>query len=491
LNILFFSSIINAQSSFQFEIESEDDAIVINAEKDAFGNTIVIGLIGSYIEYIYDAYILKVHQDGSYISKRFDFGDTTSVFTTINALENGNYFVVGSYNTESNFLERNHLWVLILDPDLNILTQKSYLIRDPYTLFGVRFCSLIDNKGDIITTAIVAKEDKNGKTLFSDFAFYKFNQQGDTLLSKYYSYIWDEVPYTLTKVPGSDNLMLIERCTQYNNHYELMFLDTNLEILKINNWPSVEMSDNLCSDHWISDTSFLVSGYGYPDFGNKSYADILVHLMDTSAIVHQELILGKTDTVDYTAWQNNMAYANDSTIYICGFQAHIALWSLEPSVVELYVIDKNLNLLGYKEFGGDIYYEVWGSIATDDGGCLMYGICRTNDTIPERDIRIWKVLREDINIITTIEFVELADISVNAWPNPCQNELNIGIEAWNRQGQIRLQIFNASGKKMTDRVIEGEGNLLRVNVTNLKRGAYIYQVYLPDGNTVHGKFIKQ
>jgi hypothetical protein len=374
---------------------------------------------------------------------------------------------------------------------LNIVTQKSYLIRDQWIVFGGYFCSLIDNNGDIITTAIVAKEDKNEKTMFTDFAFYKFNQQGDTLLSKYYSYIWDEIPYTLTKVPGSDNLMLIERCTHYNNHYELMFLNTDLEILKINNWPNVEMSDNIGSDHWISDTSFLVSGYGYPDFENKSYADILVHLMDTSGTIHQELILGKTDTSDYTAWRNNMAYANDSTIYICGFQAHIALWSLEPTIVELYVIDKNLNLLGYKEFGGDIYNEVWGCISTDDGGCLMYGICRTNDTIPERDIRIWKVLREDINIITTIETVEIENISVKAWPNPCQKELNIAVEQETRLGLVRLKILNASGKKMTDRVIEGEGNLLRVNVTNLRAGVYIYQVTLPDGNTIHGKFIKQ
>jgi hypothetical protein len=482
-----------SQSSFEFCIDSEEDCIVWEAAKDNYDNTILVGLIGPNNVLDLDGYVLKINPDGSYLDKRFDFTDTLSVFSTIEVLETGNYFIIGSYSLEMNFYERDYLWVVILDQNLNLLNQKSYKIRESYSGFISSICSVVDNQGNIVITTGAIAEESVEKTSFTDFAFYKFSPLGDTLISKYYLFIADQYTYELRKMPGSDNLMLIENTSDGYGYGELMFLNLNLEILKTNSlgYQYGILSGDFSSDYWLTDTSFLFSSRKTLDMGTYSEHLFAVYLIDTTGVYHNELMFDKPDTADYPAWRNSMAFANDSTIYIGGFQIDNALWETNPTIVELYMIDKNMNLLGYKELGGDANYEVWGIIATDDKGCLLYGTSFTNDSVTERDIYIWKVLRDDINLVTTIETVELEDISVNAWPNPCQSELNIGIESWNRQGQIRLQIFNLAGKKMTDRIIEGEGNLLRVNVTNLKTGAYIYQVYLPDGNTIYGKFIKQ
>jgi len=206
-----------SQVSFEISLDTEEDCVLENAAKDEYGNIVMIGNIGSFIEQNYDAFILKVSPDGSYITKCFDRKDTISYFTTIDCLNDGNYFITGSYSIDGNCSERDRLWVAIIDSELNIVIDKSYQIRENYIGFGAIACSLIDIEGNIVLTAAAFNEEPDEKTYFGDFAFYKFNEQGDTLLSKYYHYIWDELSWELRQMPGSDNMMLIERSTHYNN----------------------------------------------------------------------------------------------------------------------------------------------------------------------------------------------------------------------------------------------------------------------------------
>jgi hypothetical protein len=479
------------QNSFEFGIESEEDCVVWHSSSDNDGNVVLVGNIGTYSGSDVDAYILKVFVDGSNISKRFDRQDTVSIFNTVEILDNGQYFLIGTYSIVSNYYERDHLWILILDEDLNIVTEKSYLVREPYVGFITSSCTLITEDDEIVFTCGALEEDKNGKTLFSDFAFYKFTEQGDTLVSKYYSYIYNEIPLVLMQMPNSANMMLIEYSTHYNNHEELMFLDPDLNIVKINQVGNEDFqADEFSSDFWLTDTSILISARNSFDMGTYSDFYISVFLVDTSAVFHQELVLNKIDTTDYPAWKKSMAYANDSTIYIVGFQCHVDLWTTEPTVVELYLIDKNLNLLGYKELGGDINYSVCGIIATPDDGCLIYGDSHTNDSVAERDVHIWKVLRDEINLITSVGSLNPELLTSKAYPNPVRNELYIPFENAGTTGHFQLKIFDASGKKMTDRKIAGEGNALKISVSNLLSGTYLYIMTLPDGRVFNGKFIK-
>lgn len=265
---------------------------------------LLIGEIGPFDGFDFDAYIIKVFPDGGYIDKRFDMADTVSTFITIEVLENGNYFISGIYSKGGNYYERDHLWIVVLNPGLELISSESYKVRDAYIGFASASTSLIDNDGNIVVaTSALNEEEDTEKTNFSDFAFYKFTSQGDTILSKYYSYIWDEWSWELKQMPNSNNMMLIERCTHYNNHNELMFLSPDLDILQVNNWANENsMSSDVSSDFWLTDTSFLVSGYGSIDTTPGSIVFTRVYHMDTSANVHSELILDRPDTLDYPAW---------------------------------------------------------------------------------------------------------------------------------------------------------------------------------------------
>ncbi|MFP4470923.1 MAG: T9SS type A sorting domain-containing protein [Bacteroidales bacterium] len=382
--------------------------------------------------------------------------------------------------------------MIILDQSLQLLHEKTYLVRETYAGFGDAVCSIVDNQGNIVLTSFAVEEENKDRVAFTDFAFYKFNPLGDTLLSRYYSYIHSEFTYELTKVPNSDDLMLIERATLYNNHIELMYLDKDLNILKVNQLWSWEVSlgGDVSCDYWLSDTEFLVSGRIGIETGGSSDHCIGVYRVDTAANFLQELLLNKVDTTDYPAKHNSMAYANDSTIYIGGFQNIMGFWNTEPSIVELYMIDKDMNLLGYKELGGDYNYELWGIIATQDDGCLLYGT-RLDVPEPKRDIQIWKVLRDDINIITGVSELPAPALEIAAYPNPVSDKLFVelsGTASWNHN---TLCIYNIDGRQVFRKRIQGEGNLLQADVSNLGPGHYIISIEQNNKNIYTTKIVKQ
>lgn len=455
-------------------------------------NIILVGGIGPSDTDDYDALVVKVYPDGEFISRRFDLMDTLSVFSTVDILDNGNYFITGSYSTEAQYLLRDHLWVIILNQDLNLISYKSYLVKKPYVGYGTSCCSVVDNEGNVVLTTLVVNEDTEQKTAFTDFGFYKFNQLGDTLLSCYYSYIFDEIPFELTKMPNSNNLMLIERATMYNNHAEFMQLDPDLNIISINQlWTlDITLYGNLSSDYWVSDTEFLVSGNRHMDTSKADIECIGVYRVDTSANYLQELLLDKPDTTDYVAWRNSMAYANDTTIYIGGFQNYLGFWLPDPTIVELYVIDKNMNLLGYKELGGDACYEVWGIIATHDDGCLVYGT-KYLSTEYERDVQIWKVLRDDINIITEVTENNILVKDILVYPNPTTDHVFIQLGHSLTWQELSLSIYNINGKKVFQKRMDQPGNLLEVDISNLKPDYYILSIDNKKHNIYTRKILKQ
>ncbi len=221
---------------------------------------------------------------------------------------------------------------------------------------------------------------------------------------------------------------------------------------------------------------------GYPE------DRICVYNIDTALRYHKSLVLDKPDTSDYPAWRTSMAYANDSTVYIGGFINYLEFYPTEPNCIELYLIDTGLNLLGYKEFGWDANYDVWGMVATSDNGCLLYGNIRTEENTTESDVHIIKVRREDFDISTKVKTVKSMAGYTKVWPNPARNRLHIELPEAVGNSFV-FQILDLAGKTYTRRKVEGNGNLLEINIQPLPAGTYVYQI-TGNGHKISGKFIK-
>ncbi len=455
-----------SQSTFEIVIDTDESFFLHQSEIDPDGSVLVTGLIWTFGSTESDAVVFKISPEGDYQMKRFDYGDTLCLLNTVNILNNGNYFLTGHLSLEGNISIRERLWCLILDSDLNVLVEKTYDIRQPYISFSSFQNTMVDNTGRInLSQSVLDSTNRR------DLSFYKFSQSADTILSQCYQFPLNEYSYDFTIIPESDNYMLLEASSIYNGHPEVMILDTNFNILEINQFGDDELFSGLrmCTDYWQSPEIFILCAKDSYD-RNDDY--IGVYSFDLEANMLQELILNKIDTADYTAKHQSMSYANDSTIYIGGYENILGFWILEPTIVELYLIDNQMNLLGYKELGNDASYELSGVVATNDGGCLLYGERFNNPHLNEYDPFFWKILREDIGIITTIRNVKDENNRFNVFPNPVSDAVNITIPGNLVNTKLMISIFSNNGKKMYEETIVANGNLISTNICNLKPGLY-------------------
>jgi hypothetical protein len=264
-----------------------------------------------------------------------------------------------------------------------------------------------------------------------------------------------------------------------------------LEIVNSYSFQASTLSRRLNAAKWLNETDFLMAGTR--QFQDERYIDnyIAVFRMNTSAELFEELVLSVPDTSIYRAWDKSITEANDSTIYVAGFQAFAS--NITPNAVYLFLIDSQMNLLGSKVFFiGDAQYQVNGVLPMQDNGCLMYiSKNRINDQgILERDIYIRKFLREDFELITSVEDYLISKIAAKAWPNPADDLLHISIEGLETGQDFRLRIYNTARQKYLDKALTASGNTVQCQINVLPSGTYVYEIQTADGQVGGGKFIK-
>ena len=129
-------------------------------------------------------------------------------------------------------------------------------------------------------------------------------------------------------------------------------------------------------------------------------------------------------------------------------------------------------------------------IPTPDDGCLLYGVSFTNDTVIERDLHFWKVLRDDINITVNVSRTEQTGDGILLYPNPVGEKLNILLPEKRNWKDLTLTIHSVSGKKVFTKKITQSGNHLELYTENLNKGIYILKITGTNENIFSGKFIK-
>lgn len=433
--------------------------------------------------------LLKILPDGTDQIVYINSGDSVLHFCTGVELPDSNYFFLGyKCSAFEQPLLHSRIVVIITDRNLNTLTTKSYML--PSTYFGLndKYASIVDNAGNVLV-AMGLGENPYGSERH-DFGFYKFNPEGDTLMTKTYDTWYDADPYSFKRMNNSNNLMLISHGYLPLTEGELLFIDENLNIIKATRTRPLGFS-NYYSEGWLTDTTFLVSdsytvdGYLHDDYMFR------IGRMDTSARYYESLCFDHLDTVEYIADHYGMAYLNDTTIYVCGFQAYNSFIYDKPIKIYLYLIDKDLNIKGSKVLGNDHYYWGNGVIATKDGGCMVWAL---KFEIPYNnqlcDSHIWKVMPEDMTLYTRITNLPQEKLTARVWPNPATNKLYVSLDGLNTGDDFRFRIFDSGGRKCYDTRFTSTGNCLEADLHNLPSGIYLYEIAPLNGEKSSGKFIK-
>jgi hypothetical protein len=225
------------------------------------------------------------------------------------------------------------------------------------------------------------------------------------------------------------------------------------------------------------------------DKGKEYYFSVF--RVNTSGQSLQELKLDRPDTLEYHSPCRNLVVATDSLIYVGGSQSYNAFTS-RPNRSVIYLIDRDLNLLGRKNFGGDGNDFLMGIEATPDNGCFAYAErFNVGSDSFECDIYMLKFMREDFELITSVEDYLLDKIAAKVWPNPADHLLHISLEGLEAGQDFRLRIYNTAGQKYLDKALTASGNTVQCRIDVLPSGTYVYEIVSNNKQAGSGKFIKK
>jgi hypothetical protein len=476
--LLFIAFYLSAQSRFEIRLDTDEDEWIYKGSQHPAGSYFFTGRQGFGFQ-TSSPYIIRVSQNGAIKDTVIVREDTNGFFPTFEFLDNGNILFIGQCKLQDTLTKFDYLWLCEMDTNLNIIKEEIfYMLKDNYYEY-YSWYSLIDSSGTIIVTGNYKYYPGHHDMIYS-----KISQNLDTLMTKSYYFQFTQFTGQIFLQPDGHYLSIVERI--YLTHpLSLVELDTNLDIINISQTAIEYNSYQGTTISWLNDSINFQSASRY-DYSTESW-QIGVSVHDRNFQIVDEIVIDRPDTMDFPNYSISHSYINDSTIYVCGFQSYSDFYVLTPSAIFLYLFDKDLNILGHLDLGGDVNYEMWGVTASNDDGCLIYGTTYDNPYgINEYDVYIRKIAREEINLVTEIGENPLFQNSVEVYPIPVNDILTVELDKSNEKSSI--SIFNVSGQLVHQNLIRGGRNI--IDISHLTAGFYFYQIRLNNQETESGKFIK-
>jgi hypothetical protein len=493
LGLLIISQTQYAQESFRLEWEIEDGLVPTNGIVDNDGNTIVVGYIRKINQNgVMDGFIFKMIHEDEYLYYRYPWQpDSNLCFKDVIQLDNGNYFVFSSFGPNDYYNPDETAMVLIFDQDLNLVTEKIYGLPELFkTIGGI---NLIREENGTILMAASSKRISNPPYNICELALYRFTQTGDTLETRFSNYQNYARVYDIEKIPNSNNYLLLTRGVTGWGDFECCVLKPDLTMDTINFHSSFDywVNTEKVTDYWYPDKTFMMAGgLLLNEFGTDD--GLGVFRCDTLANISEYLFLNNINIEDRNAYNNCMAYADENSIYIAGFMADFEDCA-DPDSIELYVVDTGLNQIAYKSLGGDISYDVMGVMTAKDKGAILYGVAwHPVGEYCNGNLVIYYVSREDLGLEPVQVFdTETDDNSSNVYPNPASNIIHFHVNKELLTERSRIKLYNSSGRKIYDYRLPEKGNTLQLNISNLEKGWYLFEISNESEIISKGKFVKQ
>ena len=465
---LYFQSY--SQSTFEYLIEDPADNLVGTPLEDGFGNIVFPVLNNQYAE------LFKIDQQGAFVdSIRIlnPINGSCELFTLLK-IDDSKFMAFGGYNEEAT----SNLWITSFDFDLNKTIDIKYPIDGNIAINYIH--AIINNNGNIILAAVY-----EGQGPFESEIFFLEITEDGTIIKE----VFLETSNT--------NLKLIFDLIQLNplayrivkagvfqkSTITYIDLDTNFNILSENQLPyNLEQ----ISYTTIKKTSSSLFYSGIKTVSGKGDHDLGLIKTDYSNALIDSAHFGRVDTIEYPGIYDNLDFISENSIYFGG-TSNLNEGTLFPSMPSWFMLNKldtNLNLYWQKYYGGDVYYELWSVLATQDGGCVMAGTRYDYQTQnEERDVYILKV-NED-GLITWAHNVPEVTRQVLIYPNPGSDVINIKTI----ENGITFELYDERGNKPIKKVL-ADGNTI-VNTGFLSPGIYVYRVLDVKGKVVEtGKWIK-
>ena len=128
-------------------------------------------------------------------------------------------------------------------------------------------------------------------------------------------------------------------------------------------------------------------------------------------------------------------------------------------------------------------------IIVDQEGIIRH----KNNSLVNQDIDNAKLVIEEFLMTASLEdeLKGFASLKINAYPNPAQNNLNLGFNL-NRDYEIQISIYNSLGHKIksidTKDYFAGK-NTIEFDVSDINNGIYFYNFNFVGETSLSGKFL--
>lgn len=489
--LLSLSAYILQAQQWNISIEHENEIVpLLDGCCNTNNGTMFVGLWED------SAFAMYVDENGNYNTKIFTEEGRTSKFLTINALDDGNYFVTGISKME----EDDYLWVLVLDDDMNVVAERFYDQEDEYSdseFYSTR--TVVDDDGTIVVCVGVEMPYYIPDIYRTRGVFMRFNTECERLHSVFiapdaYSslfYSTNFEPQCLMNAPDNDDILVLgpgeggcQSVMRFDSYFNLLWH----HVMHGQGLPGISglLGSHYYSDYWLTnDTIQLVGSLNPSDYDAEFLVFGNVSLDD--GIMYDALRIDRTkvDTMNYAIQNHSMCTANDTTIYLLSV-ARVGYFAAPP-VMEIYLVSKNKEILGSRFFYDETSYHPLTAIATRDYGLVTVSTSRYAAT------HIKKFLREDFNPIPcSVSEVPQDRLQALVFPNPTSNLLNIDLSGIDMEGRrVRIRITDSEGRVCLDRIICGSGNLLTIDVSSVPDGTYVFHITEEGRTLVSRKFIKE
>ena len=427
-----------------------------------------------------------VDENGNYKDRVFWRDYAKSKFTDALSMGNGNVFVSGYYSDDVSSELYEKLWVAILNPDLEIISERYVDLEEPYITYCGYTYTLRNDDDEIVLLTRVSDYESYEDGYF-DYVFYTFD---DSCNMTEFSYLENETHRSditdFTLVPDIRQYAIFGNGMDASGMSNVIYVDEDFNYLSLeffddmDDYPDLMLPIWMRAGYWYDESHFLMSAQTTMTTGINDWCPFVVK-MDTDMNVLKTLDLERVDTIDYVFQFNSMSYVNPEMIYVATFRERRKL----PNELNVYLINDELELLGRKHIVTEDCFFGLHIHSTKDNGCIIVG----KETIPDSEPTIlYKLGADEFGI--DIDVIETeCDFEMSCYPNPVSSVMNVNVGNYMYE-KVRITIKDVSGRRYVDREILLDGNVLRLDVSPLEVGTYFYEITKNKECIIRSKFIK-
>lgn len=452
-----------------------------------------------------DGLVVKIDKHGEHVERLVHLPGMMLGYYSAVQLDNGDYMVFGVCDDSlCNPRYRKYIHLDVFDSELERVSSRTYSVEDEtfecfYIIYGMKLNSILSPTGTVILAATPAY--LTGQGYYREaLQLYELDEQGDILARKSLPTNLASSVEEITYEPHSNYMLMAVEGGSFPSSTGvpgIYVIDANLDIVSSKDMVKVQggyayqvdaIHEITTDGTWIDGDRLILntikSHHNRPTFYYSS-----LYVIDSALNVYDELRLPPYDSCAWMPMGTSTAYVDDSTVFAITYCAE----DLNSGMFQanIILVDKHLNLLGRKTFkDGEFLFKPGQPAVFNDGGCLVPMYKRRGGGEPLFKGCLMKFRRTDIEITWDVVREDWTEASLSPYPNPTGGIVNIPIpDAAN--GNARILLFDAKGMKCLDSPVGKDGNLVRLDTSNLEPGLYIYRIDSGNGKMTEGKFVKQ